>query len=318
MTATQVTLPSGGARGVGSAEAGLRPVRPRPQLLGYLFIAPAVLLFVTFIVGPFVYAIILSFYEWDLLTPRAFAGLKNFRTLVSDPLLRQALRNTFLFAFASIVTHIVGALLLALGVDHLKNRFLSYFVRTSLFFPFVISWAAVSLLWKYVLSPSFGIAQYYAGKFGFKLPNWFGDPDWALPAIIGIDWWHTIGFTFVIMLAGLQTVPRELTEAARTDGAGSWGVFWNVTVPMMSPTIFFTTIITFLGAFQIFDPMQIITPGGGPNKSTLTIVMYLYQTGFQRFRLGYAATVSILMFVIMMGVTLLQFWGAKRWVHQQS
>jgi multiple sugar transport system permease protein len=294
----------------------LRPRPPRANYSGYLFIAPSVLLFCTFIVGPFVYAIILSFYSWDLLTPRTFAGLDNFREMWHDPLLRKALRNTFVFGFASVVTHIVGGLLLAIGVNSLKNRYLSYFVRTSLFFPFVISWAAVALLWRYVLSPSFGIASYYAGKVGVTLPNWFSDPSWSMPAIIGIDWWHTIGFTFVIMLAGLQTVPQELVEAAKTDGAGSLRVFWSVTLPMMSPTIFFTSVITFLGAFQIFDPMQIITPGGGPNKSTLTIVMYLYQRGFQRFTIGYAAAVSLLMFVIMMAVTLLQFWGSKKWVHQ--
>ena len=178
-----------------------------------------------------------------------------------------------------MVTHVVGAFTLALAVNGLKSRAVSYFARTSLFFPFVISWAAVALLWRYVLSPSFGLLSYYAGKLGFTPPDWFNDPQWTLPAIIGIDWWHTIGFTFVIMLAGLQAVPQELVEAARTDGAGWWRILWNVTIPMMSPTIFFVTVITFLGAFQIFDPMQIITPGGGPDKSTLTIVMYLYQRG---------------------------------------
>ncbi len=283
---------------------------------GYLFLSPAVLLFALFIVGPFFFAIFLSFYQWDLLTPRTFYGLGNFREMLDDPLLRKALRNTFAFAIASVVTHVVGAFALALAVNGLKGRAVSYFARTSLFFPFVISWAAVALLWRYVLSPSFGLLSYYAGKLGFTPPDWFNDPQWTLPAIIGIDWWHTIGFTFVIMLAGLQAVPQELVEAARTDGAGWWRILWNVTIPMMSPTIFFVTVITFLGAFQIFDPMQIITPGGGPDKSTLTIVMYLYQRGFQRFTVGYAAAVSLLMFVIMMAVTLMQFVGSRRWVHQ--
>jgi multiple sugar transport system permease protein len=289
----------------------------RQDWAGYLYISPALLLFCVFIVGPFLYAIGLSFYAWDLFTPRRFIGLDNFRELFGDPLLYKALRNTFLFAAASVVTHIAGGLVLALGVNRLKNRFLSYFVRTSLFFPFVISWAAVALLWRYVLSPTFGIISYYANKLGFTPPDWFNDSTWTLPAIIGIDWWHTIGFTFVIMLAGLQAVPRELVEAARTDGAGAWRVLWHVTLPAMSPTIFFTTVITFIGAFQIFDPMQIITPGGGPDKSTLTMVMYLYQRGFQRFTVGYAASVSILIFVIMMAVTLFQFRMSRRWVHQR-
>jgi len=296
--------------------APLRPGRPRQQWSGYLFISPAVLLFGVFIVGPFLYAIFLSFYAWDLLTPREFIGLDNFREMWHDPLLRKVLRNTFVFAFASVVTHVVGGLLLALGVNQLKNRFLSGFVRTSLFFPFVISWAAVALLWRYVLSPSFGLVSYYSDKLGFTPPDWFNDSTWTMPAIIGIDWWHTIGFTFIIMLAGLQAVPSELIEAARTDGANSWRVLWHVTIPMMSPTIFFASVITFIGAFQIFDPMQIITPGGGPDKSTMSIVMYLWTRGFQRFTVGYASAVSILMLVVMMGVTLLQFRGSRRWVHQ--
>ena len=163
---------------------------------------------------------------------------------------------------------------------------MSYFARTSLFFPFVISWAAVALLWRYVLSPSFGLLSYYAGKLGFTPPDWFNDPQWTLPAIIGIDWWHTIGFTFVIMLAGLQAVPQELVEAARTDGAGWWRILWNVTIPMMSPTIFFVTVITFLGAFRSSTRCRSSRRAVVPTSSTLTIVMYLYQRGFQRFTVG--------------------------------
>jgi multiple sugar transport system permease protein len=305
---------------VNSSPASLpipRGGKPRQDWSAFAFISPAVLLFLVFVVGPFLYAILLGFYSWDLLTPREFVGLQNFRDMLDDPLLYKALKNTFLFAFASVVTHVAGGLLLALGVNRLKSRIVSYFVRTSLFFPFVISWAAVALLWRFVLSPTFGLISYYSEKLGFTAPDWFNDPTWTMPAIIAIDWWHTIGFTFVIMLAGLQAVPQELVEAARTDGASSWRVLWNVTLPMMSPTIFFTAVITFLGAFQIFDPMQIITPNGGPDDSTLTIVMYLYQTGFRRFTVGYAAAVSILMFVVMMAVTLLQFRLSKRWVHER-
>lgn len=289
----------------------------RGDWVGYAFLSPALLLFLAFVAGPFVVAIGLAFFSWDMLTPAEFNGVGNFTEIFSDPLLYEALANTFVFAFASVVTHLGGGLLLAMGVNRMMNRALSYFVRTTLFFPFVISWAAVALLWKYVLDPTFGLVTHYAGEIGVQPPEWFTDPAWALPAIIAIDFWHTIGFTFVIMLAGLQTVPRELHEAARVDGARPHQVFWRVTLPMMSPTIFFAAVVTFIGAFQIFDPVQIITPDGGPENSTITIVMYLYQKGFQSFQIGYAAAVSILVFVIMMAVTLLQFWGSRKWVHQQ-
>jgi multiple sugar transport system permease protein len=283
---------------------------------GLLFLSPAVLLFVVFVLGPLVASIVLSFYHWDLLTPATPAGGSNFSKMFSDATFWTSLGNTFLFTLASVVTHVIGGLLLAVGVNSIKNRVLSYFVRTSLFFPFIISWAAVALLWKYVLDPTFGIGTYYLGKTGIHSPSWFNDPSWSLPAIIGIDFWHTIGFTFVIMLAGLQTVPKDLAEAARTDGASSRQILWHITVPLMSPTIFFATVVTFIGAFQIFDPMQILQPQGGPDNSTLSVVQFLFQKGFQSFDIGYASAISLVIFVVTMVVTALQFWGSRRWVHQ--
>jgi len=289
--------------------------RRRTALAGWLFVSPAMLLFLVFVAGPFVFAIALAFLKWDMLTTPEFVGIQNFATLFSDPILPQVLLNTFVFAFASIVTHLVLGLLLALAVNRVASRAIGYFARVAIFFPFLISWAAVALLWKYVLDPTFGyVAQYLAG-IGIEIPNFFADPAWAMPAIIFIDLWHTVGFTFIIMLAGLQTVPSELVEAARTDGATSWQIFWNVTLPLMSPTMFFATIITFIGAFQIFDPIQIITRGG-PQNSTTTIIMYLYEKGFQAFDMGYAAAVALLVFLIIMGVTVLQFIGRRKWVHE--
>ena len=250
-------------------------------MAGWLFVSPATILFLIFIAGPFVFAIGLALFKWGLLTDPTFIGFDNFVALFADPVLPRVLANTFIFAFASVVTHIVFGLLLAIAVNRVINRYLSYFLRVAIFFPFLISWAAA----------------------------------WALPAIIFIDLWHTLGFTFIIMLAGLQTVPNELIEAARTDGATSWQVFWRVTLPLMSPTMFFAMIITFIGAFQVFGPIQIITKGG-PQGATTTIVMYLYEKGFQSFDMGYAAAVAIVVFLIVMGVTLLQFMGRRKWVHE--
>lgn len=289
--------------------------RRRTEAAGWLFVSPAVLLFITFVAGPAIFAIVLAFLKWDLLTPPEYVGLSNFQELFLDPLLPRVLLNTFVFAAASIVTHLVFGLLLAIAVNGVISRTIGYFARVAIFFPFLISWAAVSLLWKYVLDPTFGYVSQYAAMIGIDLPNFFADPAWALPAIIFIDLWHTLGFTFIIMLAGLQTVPSELIEAARTDGASSWQIFWSVTLPLMSPTLFFATIITFIGAFQIFDPIQIITKGG-PQNSTMTIIMYLYEKGFQAFDMGYAAAVALLVFVIIMGVTVLQFLGRRKWVYE--
>lgn len=308
------------ASAIDSAGPDGPPPRPviahrRDHLAGIVFLGPAMLLFVVFVLGPFVVAIGLSLFRWDMLTPPEFIGGENLVALATDTRFYSALRNTFVFSLASMVTHLVAGFLLALAVNQLRSRIASYFVRTSLFFPFVISWAAVALLWRYVLDPTFGMGTHYLQQLGISAPNWFTDPQWALPAIIGIDWWHTVGFTFVIMLAGLQTVPDQLHEAARIDGAGSWQRIWHVTIPMMSPTIFFASVITFIGAFQIFDPIQIITPNGGPDDSTLSIVMYLYQQGFQTFEAGYASAVALVVFLIMALVTALQFWVSRKWVY---
>lgn len=304
-------------KGASRGERGVAPARRHDTRASVVFLGPAMLLFVVFVLGPFIVAIGLSLFRWDMLTPPEFIGLDNLVALATDSSFYNALRNTFVFSLASMITHLVAGFLLAIGVNALRSRVASYFVRTSLFFPFVISWAAVALLWKYVLDPTFGMGTYYMELIGLSPPNWFTDPQWALPAIIGIDWWHTVGFTFVIMLAGLQTVPGQLYEAARIDGANAWQRMWNVTIPMMSPTIFFASVITFIGAFQIFDPIQIITPNGGPDESTLSIVMYLYQQGFQAFQAGYASAVALVVFVIMALVTAFQFWISRKWVHNQ-
>ncbi|PZF56404.1 sugar ABC transporter permease [Curtobacterium sp. MCBD17_034] len=304
------TVARAGARR--SAPAGYR----QPNWLGYAFLSPALLLFIVFIAVPFVATIVLAFFSWDLLTPARPVGLANFGRLFTDGTLGHALLNTFVFAFASVVTHVLGAMLLAVAVNRAMNRVLSYFVRAAVFFPFLISWAAVALLWKYVLDPSFGYVQYYLHLVGVAAPQWFTDPHWALASLIGVDFWHTIGYTFVIMLAGLQTVPSELQEAARTDGASERQVFLHITLPLMSPTIFFATIITFIGAFQIFDPMQIIT-SGGPDNATISVVMYLYRTGFQAFQIGYASVIALVVFVVIMAVTALQFWASRKWVYEQ-
>lgn len=291
-----------------------RRVKRQPWM-GYLFLSPAVLLFLLFIAGPFVAAIALSFYHWDLLTPSRFAGLANFKQLVGDSQLRRALLNTFVFALASVVTHLVAGMALALAVHRRMNRIARYFVRTAFFFPFLVSWAAVSLLWKYVLDPTFGIGNFYLGKIGLPSPDWLTSPHLALPALIAVDWWHTIGYTFVILLAGLQTVPTQLIEAATVDGANAWQRFWSVTVPLMSPTLFFATVITFIGAFQIFEPMLIMT-NGGPNGATQSMVMYTYEQAFQAFQVGYASAVALVVFLVVMLVTLLQFRLSRRWVYQ--
>lgn len=288
-------------------------VRRREAFWAYLLLSPAIILFLVFIAGPLIGAIVLSFFEWDLLTDAKYIGTTNYRELMSDDKMWQAVRNTFVFAFWSLVLHIGVGLALALMVQRAIPGVLKYFFRTAVFFPVIMSWAAVSLIWLYILDPNFGFINYYLEKLGIPTKSWLLMPDTAMPALILVDLWKTIGFTFILLLAGLQSVPDHLYEAAKIDGAGSVNRFFNVTVPMLSPTLFLTSVLTFIGAFQIFDPMFIMTEGG-PMGRTTSVVLHIYLTGFKRFEMGYASAMAIIVFLIILAMTLIQMRLSRHWV----
>jgi len=292
-----------------------RPAR-RELLYGYAFLSPALILFVVFIADPLVGAIGLSFYAWDLFSTREFVGLQNYRDLLDDEIARTAIRNSFVFAFGSIVLHIGLGLLLAVAVNRPIHGALRYFLRTAYFFPLLISWASVSLIWLYALNPNFGFFNYYLRQLGFDPPNWLVDRDWSMAALLFVDLWRTLGFTFIILLAGLQGVPRTLYEAAMLDGAGAGRRFVDVTLPMISPTLFFTLVLNFIGAFQIFEPMFIMT-NGGPANSTRSLVQHIFETGFRSFEMGYASAMAIVVFGVIMIATLVQFALGRSWVHYE-
>lgn len=296
---------------------GRRPSRGADKLAPYLFISPALLLFLTFVVAPLFGAIALAFTDWNLLGTKRFVGLDNFTRLFEDADLHEAIGNTLVFTFWSIVLHVVIGLGMALAVNRQMWRITRYFLRTAFFFPFLVSWAAVALIWQYALDPNFGIATFYGDKVGVPglTDGWLLNRTYALPALIIVDLWHTIGFAFVVFLAGLQAIPRHLYEAAEVDGAGALKRFWHVTLPMLSPTIFFIVVISFIGAFQIFEPMYIMTRGG-PDGATTSVVQYLYETGFRNYEVGYAAAIGLLVFVAVLAATLVQFLLRRRWVFE--
>jgi multiple sugar transport system permease protein len=295
---------------------GVPPVRRRDALSAYLFLSPAYILFFVFIAGPLFGAIVLSFFQWDLLGSAEFIGTQNFVRLLSDPVALTAIGNTFVFTFWSVVLHIGLGLPLALAVNRAMPKALTYLLRTTYFFPLLVSWAAVSLIWNYILDPNFGFITYYLANLGLPAPNFLIEPGWAMPAVIFVDLWRTMGFTFIILLAGLQGIPPHLYEAAKVDGARAFQRFWSITIPMLSPTLFFATIITFIGAFQIFEPMFIMTDGG-PGDSTLSIVMHIYETGFRKFEMGYASALALMVFLVVMVVTLIQLVLGRYWVHYE-
>lgn len=287
--------------------------RRREALTGYLLILPALIPFLCFVVGPLIGAVILSLFSYDLLTPAKFIGLNNYRYLVHDHVALVSLLVTGAFTIASVVLHVVVGLALAVAADRKMPRPLSYGVRVAVFFPVLISWAVVSMIAQYTFDPNFGFIPYYLGKVGVHV-NWFTNPHTALATIIMVDLWHSVGFSFIVLLAGLQIIPRHLLEAAQVDGAGSWRVFRSITLPLLSPSLFFVMVISFIGAFQIFEPVHIIT-NGGPGNSTESIVQYIYDKGFTQLHMGYAATLGLVVFVVLLSTTVLQFGLGRFWVH---
>lgn len=288
-------------------------VRRRETIVAYMLLSPVIILFLVFIAGPLVGAVVLSFFEWNLLSDARFAGLDNYRALLDDVEARQSIVNTLVFAFWSLVLHIGFALVLALMVQRGMPVVLRYLFRTAIFFPVIMSWASVALIWNFILDPNFGFINYYLANLGIPTESWLLSPTWAMPSIILVDLWKTLGFTFILILAGLQGVPTHLYEAAKLDGATSWNLFRDVTMPMLSPTLFMVAIITFIGAFQIFEPMYIMT-GGGPLNATISIVQKIYETGFRAFEMGYAAAISLVVFLVIMVVTLIQMRLSRYWV----
>lgn len=287
--------------------------RAREAVTGYLLITPALLPFLCFIVGPLIGALVLSLYSYDLLTPARFIGLGNYRFLFHDHKALNSLLVTGVFTLASVLLHVAVGLAFAVAVNRKMSGLLRYSVRVAVFFPVLISWAVVSMIAEYTLDPNFGFIPYYLGKVGIHV-NWFTDPHAALPAILTVDLWHTVGFSFIVLLAGLQVIPGHLYEAAKLDGAGSVRLFRSITLPLLSPSLFFVIVISFIGAFQIFEPVHIIT-NGGPNDSTESIVQYIYEKGFTDLHMGYAATLGLVVMVVLLVVTLVQFGLGRFWVH---
>lgn len=284
----------------------------RERATPYLFLLPALVLFLIFILGPAVATAVMSFSNWSLLGSASPGGLVNYRKLVHDGAAHQALINTAIFTLASMVTHIVGGLLLALAVNRRMSRATRYVVRTAVFFPFLISWAAVALIWEYCLDPNFGMVTYYLAKIGLPT-NWLLSTKLALPSLIGVDLWHTIGLSFLVILGGVLAIPEELYQAADVDGASAWQRFRYVTLPGCSPALFFVSVISCIGAFQIFEPMYLIT-NGGPAGRTESVVQYLYETAFRDFDLGYGSALALVVFALILLATLFQFRVLRRWV----
>ncbi len=283
------------------------------HLLFLAFVAPNFFLLGVFSYWPLIYQSYLSLTRWDMISPRkTFVGLDNYRYMFSGREFYQVMFNTFYFTGAVLVGSIVLGLALAVLLNQrLRGRTTA---RAIIFAPYVLSGAAIGLVWAYIFDPVYGLMRVFLNFFYIVSPNWLVSTTWAMPAIIIVYLWKNVGYSAVIYLAGLQNISHEMYEAAKVDGANGWQAFWHITIPQLSPVTFFISVTTILFSIQAFDIIAVMT-GGGPVNATTTLVWYLYEQGFIAFRAGIAAAAGMLLFVLMLLITIFQVYFVQRRVH---
>jgi ABC-type sugar transport system permease subunit len=280
-----------------------RKLRRRRGLTALGFLSPALLIIAVFVLWPMVQALRTSFTDASLFGSSHWTGLSNYRKLISDPRFTNDLKNTAIYAVFTTVFSVGLALVLALALNQrMKGRGV---FRAAFFFPFVASLSIASIAWAFMLDPQVGIVAAWLGRIGLPIGNGVRDPNWALPAVILVGIWRNVGFFMVMYLAGLQSIPAELKEAATVDGAGPIRRFTNVTWPLLSNTTMFVVMIAAIFSFQAFDQMYVMT-SGGPFFRSETLVMLVYSTGFVDYRLGYASAISWVLVAIVLALSLIQ------------
>jgi multiple sugar transport system permease protein len=276
---------------------------------GWGFITPAMTLIGVFFAIPVASALLLSFTDFDIYSigdfkSTRFVGLKNYSDLMAMPLFWQALRNTLYFVMVGGPLSAAASLAAALLVHSRLTR-LKPFFRSAFFAPWVTTLVAVALVWRYIYHPQYGLLNAGLGLLGLGPVDWLGDPNWAMPSIILLSVWKNFGYNMLVFLAGLSSIPEELYEAAALDGAGAWNRLRHITLPMLGPTFVFVGVVTMIASFQIFSEPYVMTQGG-PLKSSTTLVLLMYEQGFRWWRLGLAAAIAVVLFLLTLGGTLLQ------------
>lgn len=276
----------------------------------FLFLAPGLIIIGVFFLLPVAAVLLLSFTDFDLysladLGNTRVVALDNYRKLLTNNVFWTALRNTVVFALVGGPLTVALSLTAALLVNARLARFKGFF-RTVFFAPVVTTLVGVAVVWRYLYHPRFGLINHVLGWFGIPPLDWLSDTTWALPAIILLAIWKNFGYTMVLFLAGLQSIPPQLYEAARIDGAGIWREFRHVTLPLLAPTFLFVGVITAIGYLQVFAEPYVMTRGGGPANSTLTVVLFMYKEGFRWWNMGFAAAVAFVLFLVILAATLLQ------------
>lgn len=281
---------------------------------GILFIMPQLIGLLVFSLIPLVLTLVISMSEWDGFGAMAFVGFANFAEQFSDPDFKKALINTLYYSVLTIPPGIVLGLLLALAIHNIRGKMI---YRLIYFMPVVTSSVSIGVIWIWLLNGDFGIINQLLGMIGIMGPKWLTDTHWVIPSIAMLSIWWGLGFNMVIFLAGLQGISQAYYEAAEIDGASRTRKFWHITLPLLSPTTFFATIMATIGSFQVFDQAFVMT-SGGPAKASYTLVYHIFNRGFVESNMGASAAAATILFLMILALTLLQFKFSRRWVHYEG
>jgi multiple sugar transport system permease protein len=280
-----------------------RPGQGRPALA---FLAPFLIMYLLFIVGPAIYGLIMSFFNTSLVKNglSSFAGVGNYTEVLTTGAFWSSLWHTVWFTILTTPPLVILSLLFALLADRVKRG--KWFFRIAFFAPYIMPSAVVALIWVWMYTPALGLLSNYLDRIGITAPNWLGDPTWAMPSLAITTIWWTVGFNFILYLAALQDIPRELYEAASIDGATPWQQIRRITIPLLGATTTLVVVLQVIASLKVFDQMYIMT-AGGPNFVTRSVLQYIYDEGFTNYRVGYAAAASTIFFLVVLAVSSLWF-----------
>lgn len=284
----------------------------RKLLIG-LFLAPTIIGLGLFTFLPILASVVLAFFSWDIITPPRFVGLENFADIAADPTIRVSFLNTIGFVVVAVTLQLAVALVLAVLVNTRMPGLLKSFFRSVLFFPLVLSAASVSIIMGYLFNENFGLVNHVLNLLGMADVPWLTSTHGAMVVVVLVYVWQNFGFSFLLFLGGLSSIPKEVYEAAQVDGATGWKQFWRITFPLVSPTTLVASVMAIISALQIFDQPYVLTRGG-PGDSTRTAVMVIYESAFKQLEFGRASAIGIVLTVVIMLVTAVQFRLSRRFV----
>lgn len=289
--------------------------RRRDRRWGYAFVGPQLVGMGIFVLLPFLASLVLAFAKWDGLTDLSWVGLDNFAAELSDPLFGRAIVNTLLIAIITVPIGLALAVVIAVALEKLKTRTL-YLV---LFFaPVMTSTVAVAMIWQQMFRADGVLSTTISKVFGVTPPDWLQDPRLALIAVCIVTIWSSLGLNVIIFLAGLQNISPSVIEAARIDGAGAWRLFTSIRLPLLSPIVFFSSVVAFISSLQTFDTVYVLVKNAGPDNATRTIVYHIYDLGMKQFNFGLSSAASIILLLLTLVITAIQFAAQKKFVHYED